>query len=148
MKIKYVIGLFLILLITACAQKQPTGQAVTVSEPTVEPTPAVQEIVEETPEITEAEETPKEEVAQTNEIRIVGKAGFEPMELSIKAGGTITLINTDKVSLLITIYKNDKFFQNTPLIKKGDKYELTLKDSGNYEYWSVAYGVKGKITVE
>ncbi len=143
-----IINLFLIglvLFLIACAPKTqlPTGS--TVRAP-----------VDETDrEITISEEDVKEttikrKVKETtgDEIRILGKGGFEPKELTVNTGSTITFFNDDEKKLTLTFFKDGKFHQNSDIIQPEGKFELTFGEEGSYEYWSVDYGVKASITVE
>ena len=141
MKIISAFGLILILLLSACAvpPQQGPGEVIT-------PEPSVQEPqVEETPE--QVEEVQVEEPT-TDEIRILGKAGFEPKELAVSTNSTITFFNDDERNVVLSIFKDEKFYQNSGLIKAGERFELTLDEEGSYEYWATAYGVNDKITVE
>jgi plastocyanin len=167
MKMKYFYAVFicLILLLAGCAQKtveQPGEDTVTLPEEGTEP---VQEETPEAPPVVEDEaaaevvddeaaadtEVTEEEAAvpvATSEVRIVGKAGFDPMEVTAKAGDAITWVNDDSKIIVLTMMKDGKFFANSAQIKSGESFEQEFAEAGTYEYWSLAYGVKGKIIVE
>ncbi|MBS3101828.1 hypothetical protein J4458_00095 [Candidatus Woesearchaeota archaeon] len=147
MKIINAIGLVLLLVLSACAKEQPSQPTqVTTPMPTAEePQTPEQVVVEETQAEAPAEE-PKE--ATANEIQILGKGGFEPGELAISAGSSVTWINKDSKPLTLTVFKDSKFYQNSDVINPNGMFELAFSGKGNYEYWSTAYGVRAKITVE
>jgi len=154
MKIKSAFGLILILLLSACAvPQQPEAQTgkTTIPEPSVQEQttePTIQE--PETEETQVEEEQVKEEKARTTsaDVRILGKGGFDPDELTVNAGSTVTWINDDNIKLTLTFFKDGKFYQNSDIINPEEKFELTFDEEGSYEYWSVDYGVKAKIAVE
>ena len=115
MKIINAIGLVLLLVLSACAKEQPSQPTqVTTPMPTAEePQTPEQVVVEETQAEAPAEE-PKE--ATANEIQILGKGGFEPGELAISAGSSVTWINKDSKPLTLTVFKDSKFYQNSDVI--------------------------------
>jgi len=136
MRIISAFGLILVLFLSACAvPQQPVEQV-------IDPEPSIEEQIEEEIQV----EEPKE--VTSGEIRILGKGGFEPDELAVSEGSTLTWFNDDERSIVLSIFKDGKFYQNSGLIKAGERFELTLNETGSYEYWATAYGVKAKITVE
>ncbi|MBW2976794.1 hypothetical protein KY347_05095 [Candidatus Woesearchaeota archaeon] len=145
MKWFYAVALVLMLFVSACGQK---GEEVTPPldvEPTAET--EVQPETEPIAEEVEAETVPEME-ATAEEIRILGKGGFEPSEMTIGAGSAVTWINDDAKDLTIAIFKDGKFFMNSDVIKSGEQFEQEFAEKGSYEYWAIAYGVKAKIIVE
>ncbi len=147
MKFLYVLFVLMVF-VSACAQ-QAVEQPPAVSpeqEPTAEPeaeaeaeapVEAPEEVVEEVPTVT------------TDEVRILGKAGFEPLELTIAAGSAVTWYNDDAKDIVFTMFKDGKFYINSDVIKPGEQFELEFTEAGEYEYWTLAYGPVGaKITVE
>ena len=149
MKIIYGIVLILMLLVSACAQQTaPQAQQQPVNN-------VVQEVVVEEPAGQEAVEevvAPEESGVGTSDyfdVSIVGKEGFDPLESKIASGNAITWMNNDKKELILTFFKDGKFYLNTPKIKPGEKFEHQFNEKGSYEYWSIAYGQSGaKIIVE
>ncbi len=147
-KFWYAIALILVLLVSACAaqpQKQPTADtqpAKQAPQPEAQPEKKA-EVVASPPA-----EAPQEPVKpKSAEIRLL-KKGVEPLELAISAGTSVTWINDGGIGTTITMHKDNKFFQNSPLVKKGEKFEYEFKEKGAYTYWGVAYGPVGaKITV-
>lgn len=140
MRIIIAFGLILVLFLSACAVSQQPVEQVTDPESSIEE--QIEEQIEEEIQV----EEPKE--VTSGEIRILGKGGFEPDELTVSEGSTLTWFNDDERSIVLSIFKDGKFYQNSGLIKAGERFELTLNETGSYEYWATAYGVKAKITVE
>ena len=148
---KYIIGLFLILLIAGCQQKETT---------TAPPEPSGEDVVTETPPTTEVPpttETPpaetttetEKETPTTNDVSILGKNGFEPMEITVKKGDAIVWINNDpngKV-IVLTFQKGKKFITSSK-IEAGKTYEHMFDEEGAYDYWTISYGVRGKVNVK
>ncbi|MBI2208516.1 hypothetical protein HYU50_03395 [Candidatus Woesearchaeota archaeon] len=153
MKLFYAIMLVLLVLVSACAQQ--TAQTVQPIQPTGQPTAEPQEdgaamedesgesMVDKTGDI--MEDTTQ---AASGDVSIVGKEGFDPLEMAISAGDAVTWINGDEKDLVITFFKDGSFYLNSAVIKPGESFEHEFKDKGSYEYWTLAYGVKGKITVQ
>ena len=142
MKLLYGIFLVLMVFVSACAQ-QPTGQ--TVQPLPQETPPVVEEAEPETAEVVE-EETPLEKA----EVRILGQGEFDPNELAISVGETVTWVNTDSKEAVIIIFKDGKVYQNSQKIKPGEKFEHEFKEQGSYQYWrNVAFSSDGaKITAK
>lgn len=138
---RYIVGLFLILLIAGCQQPatitpEPTGQAI------VPETAPAETVEEETEEV-------EEEAPTGADVSILGKEGFDPEEITVKEGATIVFMNNDPngKDAVLTFQKGRKFI-NSDKIKAGEKYEQVFDAAGTYDYWTVQYGVKGKIVVE
>ena len=93
----------------------------------------------------------EEEQAQetkSNEARLLGAAKYDPLEVRISKGGTVTFFNEGKLKTVITIKGKGKV-TNTPVVQPGDKYEQEFAEAGTYDYWGVSYGPGGaKIIVE
>ena len=92
------------------------------------------------------------EVASTDKISILGKNGFDPAEISIKKGDKLVWSNDDaqKKGMVLNFKKGSTAWSRvvvSGLIKYGETYEKTFDETGKYEYWTTAYGVKAKITV-
>lgn len=142
------------ILVAACAQQapQPAPPAPPATQPTP-PTPPPAPAPEPEEEVEEAveEETEAEVVSPSSgdEIRILGKDGFDPMETTVSAGSTVTWINEHDKDITITMFKDGKFFQNSPVINPGEKFDQAFEEAGEYEYWTLAFGPLGaKVTVE
>tara|TARA_Y100000031_G_scaffold10107_3_gene10959 strand:+ start:37498 stop:37944 length:447 start_codon:yes stop_codon:yes gene_type:complete len=145
MKIFYGLVLVLMLFMSACAQ-QPAAQP----EPQVQPEEeAAEEVVEE--EVVEETEAAAEEEVVTpatgNEVRILGVGQYDPEDVTISAGESITFFNEGNIRTVVTI-KSSSGTTNTPLIDVGGKYEQEFSEAGEYDAWGVSYGPGVKITVE
>jgi len=147
MKLFYGIILVLIIFVSACAQQpaaEPEAQPEPSPEPEAEPEPE--------PEV-EREGTGAAAAVQeggSSEIRYVGAGGFDPDELTISAGSSVTWINDDNSMGALIIYKDGKSYTTGKRMVPDGKIELELSEPGDYEYWwNLAFGaVSGKITVE
>ena len=147
MKLFYGIVLVMMVFVSACAQ-QPAAEpeAQSTVQPT-EPEPAVE------PE-TEVEDTgaavapPEEEESASYDIRY-GTDGFDPSELTISAGSSVTWFNDDSKSMVVIVFKDGKNFA-TPRLNSGQQAETVFTEPGEYEYWwNIAYApYGGTITVE
>ncbi len=150
-KLVYAIMLVLMIFVSACAQQQeqPSAQPAAASNPA----PIVQEPAPE-PETggTGASVAPQAEEkapeAKSDEARLLGTGKYEPLEVKISKGGTVTFFNDGGIKTVITIKGKGKII-NTQVIQPGGKYEQEFMEAGTYEYWGVAYGQGGaKIIVE
>jgi len=139
MKLFYVTVLILMVLVSACAQ-----QAAPVVTPQPSEQPSAPE--EEQPEAEPAENIPTAP-ATANEVKILGVGQYDPEEVTIKAGGSITFFNEGKFKSVITI-KSKSGVTNTPIVNSGDKYEQEFAEAGEYDVWAVAYGPGVKVTVK
>ena len=103
------------------------------------------------PEITIIDETirqPEEQLPII--IEILGRQGFNPSELTVPASRPITWINHDpqEEQIILTFQKdNSREFINSYLINASNEYTRSFQ-KGTYIYWTMAYGVKGKLEVE
>ena len=143
---RYLIGLFLVLLLVGCQQQAATTGQEVVDEP--QTTPA--ETLEEETQPAEPEPAPaQEEAAEGADVSILGKGGFDPEEITVKNGAIVTFMNNDpkKKGIVLTFKVGNKFI-NSDKINAGERYEQEFAEAGTYEYWSLAYGVKAKIIVE
>lgn len=149
MKIFASLILTVMLLASACAQqateKQPEDD---MQMPIEENVPEA--IVEETEEEPEAIDAGQDEASQeikSNEVRMLGVGKYDPLEVRISKGGTVTFFNDGNIKTVITI-KGAKTI-NTPVVEPGKRYEQEFTEAGTYEYWGVAYGPgDAKIIVE
>lgn len=95
---------------------------------------------------------------------------FEPAELTIDAGDTVTFDNTSSEAHTVTAYDGElpegaDYFSSgglpseeaardelaAALIAAGDSYELTFTEPGTYRYFCIPHegaGMKGTIVVE
>ena len=152
---RYLIGLFLVLLVAGCQQQAATTEPPATTAPTEpavteQPPSEPAETTEEPPLTEEPLLGAQEEPAATgSDVSILGKGGFDPEELTVQTGAIVTFMNNDpKNKDIVLTFKAGKKFINSDKIKAGEKYEQEFAEAGTYEYWSLAYGVKGKIIVE
>ena len=139
MKLFYGIILVLMIFVSACAQQPAEPAPVTEPEPSVEPEGTGDAVAE------------PEEVAEvtSTEIRSVGAGGFDPSELTISAGSSVTWFNDDSKSMVVIVFKDGRNFA-TPRIVPGQQAEVEFTELGEYDFWwNLAYTpYGGKITVE
>src|SRR3989344_5718152 len=145
MKLFYGVILGLLVLASACAQ-QPQAVQPTQAEEQPAAEPQQEEASEPMDQADDAMEN--EAKAASGDVRMVGKEGFDPMEVTINAGDSLTWVNDDKKALTLTIFKKGKWYLNSNVIEPGQSFEQEFKEAGEYDYWTLAYGVKGKITVQ
>ena len=143
MKYFYAIIFGLMILVTACAQEV---QQVQPQSTQPSPQPAVP--TEET-EI-EVEEEVAEVAPSSSEVRVLTAGAFEPTELTINVGDSVTWINTDDKEAVIIIFKDGRTYTNSNKFKPGEQFENEFMEAGSYQYWrSVAFSSDGgMITVE
>ena len=143
--IKKILSLIIIiigLMIIGCTQ---APEKATGSIPVQQPIANLPEPVETVPE--------EAGFSISQDIKILGKSGFEPAEISIKKGDKLIWTNEDvqKKNMVLNLRKGTKptwsKVEVSGLIKVGETYERTFDEAGEYEYWTTAYGVTGKITV-
>src|SRR3989338_8270204 len=104
MKLLYGVFLVLMVFVSACAQ-----QTEPVAPPGApEPEPAATAPKPAAAEGTGAAVAPQEKAETVNEIRYVGAGGFEPDELTIKAGSAVTWINDDEKAGAVILFKDGK----------------------------------------
>lgn len=101
---------------------------------------------------TPAQEIPLEIIATvTRPAIILGKNGFQPTQMTIDVGDSITWSNEDPGQREVVLtFQKDKLLNKiitSPIIKVNTEWEYTFTEAGTYEYWTVAYGRKGKIVV-
>ena len=148
MKLIYAIVLVLMILVSACAQ-QPAAQPAK-TQPTVQPEAEAEP--QPQPEAGAAAAAPEEEekapeAAAGDEVRILGVGKYDPAQVSISAGGSITFLNEGKLKSVITI-KGKSGITNTPIVNPGEKYEQKFAEAGEYDVWAVSYGPGVKVNVK
>jgi len=143
MKLYYGIALILMIFVSACAQ-QVTPEAPPAAEaapaapaPAPEPAPVVPE-----PEVEAPVAAPS-----GSEVRMLGVGQYDPEEVTISAGGTITFFNQGDILTVVTV-KGPSGTTSTPVIKSGDKYEVVFEEAGEYDAWALSYGPGVKVTVK
>jgi len=148
MKLFYGIILIMVAFISACAPQaaEPEAQpSAPVAAPEPEPEP-------ETEGTGAAVAPPEEEAAETSttDVRFSGAAGFDPADLTISAGSSVTWFNDDSKPFVVIIFKDGESYKAIPRIKPGQQGEYEFAESGVYSYWwNLAYAPNGgTITVE
>ena len=146
---RWLYGVFLILMVFVSACAQQTEPVAPPSAPEPEPAAPAPEPEPEAAEGTGAAVAPQVEET-VNEIRYVGAGGFEPDELTISAGSAVTWINSDSKAGGLLIFKDGKSFTNSGRLAPDGKFEYEFTEAGVYDFWwNLAYGaVSGKLTVE
>ncbi len=148
MKLFYAIVLVLMVLVSACAQQ---AAPVVTPQQGEQPSAPVKEQPKAEPAKTEPTKTEPSEAAVPstgNEVKILGVGQYDPEEVTINAGGSITFFNEGKFKSVITI-KSKSGIINTPVVKPGEKYVVQeFAKAGEYDVWAVSYGPGVKVTVE
>ena len=91
------------------------------------------------------------EATITHPAIILGKKGFSPAELVIQAGDSVTWQNNDPKHKIVTIiFQKDgtRSFITSSQIPPDGSWENVFTESGDFTYWTVAYGTKGKLRVK
>ena len=148
---KYLLILVLaaVLIAAGCAKApvadkndQPSPPTETADEPADEVTGA------SATDWSDSEEADTVEVL-SGDVEILGKDGFSPAEALVSSGEEVVFLNKASRDVVITFQKDGtRLFTNSPLIKTGKTYTHVFSEAGSYTYWTVGYGVKGKVTVE
>ena len=142
MKLFYGIVLVLMLLVSACAQQPAQPEAQDDAGDAMEGD-AGDAMEDDTADVIAEPETTSEE------IRVLGSGGIEPLEVTISAGSSVTWMYEADIVSVLTIQKDGASFANSPLLKAGDKFEQEFAEAGEYTYFAVSYGPQGaKIIVE
>ena len=148
MKIRYLIGLFLVILMVGCAKKEirpeisaPAAPEAPASPPV--PTPLEQPQAEATPPAS-VEQTPAETVESFTDV-IVTSNGFDPDTITIKAGSTVAwIVNDDK---LHTIFQVGGAF-TSPKLGKGQRLEYVFEKAGTYSIMDASSKRRSTVVVE
>ena len=141
MKLLYGIVLVLMVSVSACTQQPAQPEAQDDAGDAMEDAGDAME--DDTVDVVAEPETTSEE------IRVLGSGGIEPLEVTISAGSSVTWMYDADIVSVLTIQKDGASYLNTPLLKAGDKFEHEFAEAGEYTYFAVSYGPQGaKITVE
>jgi plastocyanin len=143
MKLFYGIVLVLMVFVSACApQSAPVAAPVQESEPEPQSEPEVDV------DGTGAAVAPQEE-STVNEVRALGTGAFDPAELTVSAGSSVTWINNAGTNMVIIIFKDGRAYMNSQKFDPGESFEQEFADAGEYKYWqNIAFsGDGGTITV-
>lgn len=148
MKLFYGIVLVLMVFVSACAQQPAAEPEAQPTAPEPSPTPEAAPEAEEESEA-EAEATVAAPEVDSQDVRYVGASGFEPDELTISAGSSVTFFNDDSKNMVVIVFKDGRKFA-TPRLNPGQQAEVEFTEPGKYDFWlNLPYApVGGKITVE
>lgn len=86
----------------------------------------------------------------TYPVSVYGTNGFGPGELEIKVGDSVTFTNKDpreKAVQIVFQNKNNGKVINGKVIALGEEETVIFNEPGNYSYWTVGYGIRGKLIV-
>lgn len=135
------------LVVVGCT-KAPIIEETTTTD---QPTETVEEPSDEMTGASMTDWSSSEETAETltGDVEILGKDGFSPAEASVNVGEEVVFLNKASKDVVIT-FQNDgtRMFTNSQLVKTGTTYSHVFSEAGSYTYWTVGYGVKGKLVVE
>lgn len=119
----FILAVFLSLIVTACAQQQPAGGA----QPTAAP----------------AESVEGAQVTMQN-------TSFQPQELNVQPGATVTWTNEDNFAHTVTAGTRDNpsGLFDSGNVAAGGTFNFTFEEPGTYEYFcSIHDGMRGVIVV-
>ncbi|MBL7054643.1 hypothetical protein ISS05_02710 [Candidatus Woesearchaeota archaeon] len=143
---KYIVGLFLILLIVGCQQQAPEESPESTEQNVVD----VPAQTEETTEETQTEETPVkpvEEVPTGGDVRILGNGRFDPEEIKVKAGAAVVFKNNAGKTITLQLWEGRKVI-DTAVIKDGNMGEIIFDKVGLFEVITLEYVTSISVTVE
>ncbi|MBL7056508.1 hypothetical protein ISS07_06345 [Candidatus Woesearchaeota archaeon] len=120
MKIFYAISLILVLFVAACAQEVQQEEVIGSEDNSVQ-----------------------QPAKDSAEIRILGKAGFEPLESKVKAGSSVRWINDYEKDITLTIFNDKEWYVNSDAISPGASFEQAFDEPGEYEFWTIGFGPQG-----
>lgn len=103
-----------------------------------------EEAVIQLPETIEIPQEILEEVEEKGEVVKITADGFEPKEITLSQGETISWLNYDTQSHQLT---SDSIF-NVDEMKPGDVWTFPGDEKGVFNYQIVGYPEQGKIVVE
>ena len=131
MKASYLLILLAVLLLIGCAAEQPAGPGAPTGGPGAAPAE-------------EAEEAAKPEAAGEASVDILADA-FEPDEITVRVGATVTWTNTDTKTHIVAGPRR-LFSEN---VKAGDSFSFTFEEAGEYQITDVLAPVfSGTVIVE
>jgi len=144
MKYFYAIILGLMVLVSACAQEVQQVQPQS-TQPSPQPAAPAEDEVE-----VEAEEEVVEAAPSTSEVRVLDAGAFEPTEMTINVGDSVTWINTDDIEAVLIIFKDGRTYTNSQKFNPGEQFEHEFMEAGSYQFWrNIAFSSDGgMITVE
>ena len=149
--------------LAGCSSSGSDGDATPTAEPTAEPTPTT----------SAAGGDGGSDATATDTVEMTDELTFEPTDITVSAGTTVTWENVGAIGHTVTAYDdkipggatyfasggfesqdaavdgyNDDMAGNVP---KDDSYEHTFETPGTYEYYCIPHemnGMVGTVTVE
>lgn len=80
-------------------------------------------------------------------IEVLGREGFAPAEVILDRNEPVVFLNKDQKVIVLTFQKDGgRIFINSDPIAPGGTWRYRFEE-GEYDYWSLAYGGHGRITV-
>ncbi len=139
--LRYLMVLLVVILLVGCQSSVPETEPAAAK--------AVKEAKEAAGSPTAAVVSEKEPALAQEEVAILGREGFDPEELTITEGKPVVFVNQDSRAVVITFQHNtSRKVANSVVIPPGESYIHSFTEAGTYDYWTIGYGIKGKITVE
>ena len=89
--------------------------------------------------------------ANTIQMGSGGNLIFEPNELTVKAGDTVTFVNGDLPPHNVVFLDHDELSHSDLAFMSGEQFPVTFTEAGNYEFQCEPHagaGMKGVIHVE
>ena len=121
------------LLLIGCAQKETTPTPTPVAPVTTTPDNTVEQVVEEVPNV------------PTSAEMVIKDKAFQPDSVTIKAGGSVTVMIEDDAAHIVTVKGTDT---RSPRMLKGDKYDIVFDKAGTYELYDTVYKKTATVVVE
>lgn len=76
-----------------------------------------------------------EVVKEAADIQMLNQGGFEPNELAVKAGSSVTWVNSGEKAVVVIIFKDGMSYMNSKTLQPGDVFETELAEKGEYQVW-------------
>jgi len=143
MKLFYGIVLVLMVFVSACAQ-QAAPEAAPEAAPSA-PAPAAAPSPADDTEV----EAPEVVETTSEDIRALNGGNFEPNELAISVGSSVTWRNTVDTNMVIIVFKENRAFSTSQKLDMDETFEQEFTEPGEYQFWqNLAFsGDSGTITV-
>lgn len=110
-----------------------------------------EKIIEKEPIQSKTEENiEKINIAKKHDIKVFGKEGFDPQELTITKGDNVSWRNEGYSGMILLIFKDDEPYLHQNSLNSRDTFSHEFNEIGSYDiYWNIANGpVKGKLIVK
>ncbi|MFH2028939.1 MAG: hypothetical protein ABIJ08_07390 [Nanoarchaeota archaeon] len=143
MKLAYIIAMMLVLFMVGCTTT-PQAEQPAVPEAAPEEPPMVPEAAPEEVETPEA--APEASAPVGGDVSFNGKAGFDPAEITIAAGSTLTIVVNDEGSQEYSFRIIGG--EATTQLMDGEVGDLAFEEAGVYTVMSIPFNKKLAVTVE